>query len=205
MARMKLKQRIIVVLTALCTLTGVLLLMESGVKPISAIYERVSPGQLDFRTRDGDIELQGGGLHNIGPRDQPAWAAANGMLRHQLGKSASKSGGSPQQNYTGGGAGGAAPGGQVDQVAYSDKLPRSSGANDLNNFTKSRTNNNPIHRPPGFPIEPNFYNIRRHQVVTQPPNPPQTFGKLEALFTDFPVSYQVPEKASTLLRPKKPG
>ncbi len=192
---MKLKQRIIVALAAICTLTGVMLLMESGVKPISAIYDKVSPGQLDFRTRN-EAEVHPGG----GVRDVPAapWGA-NGHLRHQLGKSASRSGGSPQLNHTGGN-GGPVPGGHV---------PGSSGATDLNNFTKTRTNvhellNRP--RPPGFPVDPNFYNIRHNSdTVTQPPHPPHTSGKYEALFRDFPSTYQVPDKATTLLRPKKSG
>ena len=208
---MKLKTRVVVVLTAFFTMTGVLLLMETGVKPISAIYDRVSPGQLDFRT-NGE-EMAGGRVRDIGPQDQPAWGG-NGLLRHQLGKSASRSGGSPsQQNYTGAAAGNAAQNGAQDeqvQKEYSDKLPRSSGANDLNsNFTKPRINEHSkskvtktsSNRPPGFPLDPNFYKVPQLNLVTQPLHPPETHGKYDGLFRDYPSTYQVPDQSMTLMRP----
>ncbi|XP_072167733.1 extracellular serine/threonine protein CG31145-like [Diadema setosum] len=197
---MKLKQRVVLASAAIVVgFMFVVALQQAGLEPISALHNVPRSGNLDFRTREKDANYQGGGelALNTGEKN-----GENGvvMLRRQLEKVDSKSGGARNGTRPEG------PGGGGRADLYNNRtLVEGYGLGDGPAGGRgARFGQSPVNRPRGFPEEGNFYNIG-HKFSASSDNSNQRLsdGKYRRLFDEVSSLNKAPVRAEPLIRSKR--
>lgn len=161
----------------------VIALQQSGLEPLS--------GRFDFRTRDKDGTFPGGVdlLQKSGDKTDNNGVV---MLRRQLEKVDSKSGGARNGTRVDG-AGGERGGTSNRTGVFGPALPV--GRKDSQPLVK---------RPPGFPEEGNFYNVGHKFAASLERTYQRTTDvKYDNFFSEVKSGNVAPEKAEPLVRPKR--